>query len=54
MDVSASGDAAIVRCSTIDDAYHTVAAAGTLGATWTSTGGDFPAGEMYVLGMKVA
>ena len=49
-------DKVVVRAGTIDDAYHEVAAAGTLRATTVDddTGGDVGAGKVYVLCMKVA
>lgn len=54
IDVSAGGDKAIFRASTIDDAQMDVAASGTLRFTKASTGGDFPGAEVYVFGVHVA
>ena len=52
MDVSGS-DKAVVRCTTIDDAQHEIAAAGTLRIK-TETGATQPACTVYVLGVRVA
>ena len=49
-------DNAIVRAASIDDAYATIAAAGTLRVTTVDddTGGDVGAGTVYVLCLRVA
>lgn len=49
-------DKTMVRASEIDDAYHEIAAGGTLRVTTTDNdaGGDVAAGVVYVLGMVVA
>lgn len=49
-------DKAIVRAGEIDDAAHEIAAGGTLRVTTTDSdaGGDVGAGEVYVLGIRVA
>jgi len=51
MDASGS-DTAIVRATTIDDAYHEIAAGGTLRVT-SATGATQPAAIVYVLGVRV-
>lgn len=52
--MAASGaDKALVRCATIDDAAHEIAAAGTLRVTG-SGGATQPAAVVYVLGVRVA
>jgi len=51
MDASGS-DTAIVRATTINDAYHEIAAAGTLRVT-SATGATQPAAIVYVLGVRV-
>lgn len=43
IDISSGGDKDIFRAAEIDDAKSVVDAAGTLGVTWSSTGGDCPA-----------
>lgn len=52
----AGADKAIVRAASIDDAYHEIAAGGTLRVTTTDddTGGDVGAGVVYVLGVRIA
>lgn len=52
----AGNDQTIVRAASINDAYHEIAAGGTLRVTTTDndTGGDVGAGIVYVLGMRVA
>jgi len=52
MDVSGS-DKVIIRATTIDDAQHEIAAAGTLRVK-TETGATQPACTVYVLGIRVA
>lgn len=49
-------DKALVRAASIDDAYHVIAAGGTLRVTTTDndTGGDVGAGIVYVLGLRSA
>lgn len=54
LSVAASGDKAIVKFTTIDDAQHEIAAAGTLRVSKASTGGDFPGAEVYVSAIRVA
>lgn len=54
VDVSAASDKGIVMITTIDDAYHEIAAAGTLRWTSASSGGDFAGAECYVIGVKTA
>ena len=54
VDVSAGSDTDVFRPSTIDDAQQEVAAAANLRVAYSSTGGDFPGAEVYVVGMKVA
>lgn len=52
--MAASGsDQALVRAATIDDAYHEIAAAGTLRVT-SATGATQPDATVYVLGIRVA
>lgn len=52
--MAASGsDKALVRCATIDDAQHEIAAAGTLRVT-SATGATQPDATVYVLGVRVA
>lgn len=52
--MAASGsDKALVRCATIDDAQHEVAAGGTLRVTG-SAGATQPAATVYVLGVRVS
>lgn len=52
--MAASGsDKALVRAATIDDAYHEIAAAGTLRVT-SATGATQPDATVYVLGIRVA
>lgn len=51
--MAASGsDKALVRCATIDDAQHEIAAGGTLRVTG-SAGATQPAATVYVLGVRV-
>lgn len=51
--MAASGsDTALVRAATIDDAYHEIAAAGTLRVT-SATGATQPDATVYVLGIRV-
>jgi len=47
-------DTAIVRAGTIDNAYHEIAAAGTLRITPEATGADAAPCEVYVLAIRVA
>ena len=47
-------DTAIVRAGTIDDAYHEIAAAGTLRITPAATGADATPCIVYVLAVRVA
>lgn len=54
MDVSAGGDKAVFRPTTIDDAFHEIAAAGTLRVSKASTGADFPGAKVYVFAVRVA
>lgn len=51
-----AADKAIKRAATIDDAAHEIAAAGSLRVTWVkgAGGGNNPACEVYVLGIRVA
>jgi len=52
--MAASGsDKALVRCATIDDAQHEIAAGGTLRVTG-SAGATQPAATVYVLGVRVS
>jgi len=52
--MAASGsDQAVVRCASIDDAYHEIAAGGTLRVT-SATGATQPDAVVYVLGIPVA
>lgn len=52
--MAASGsDTAVVRCATINDANHEIAAAGTLRVT-SATGATQPDAIVYVLGVRVA
>lgn len=52
--MAASGsDQALVRAATINDAYHEIAAGGTLRVTGAS-GATMPAAVVYVLGYRVA
>lgn len=52
--MAASGsDQALVRCATINDAYHEIAAGGTLRVTGAS-GATMPGAIVYVLGYRVA
>ena len=52
--MAASGsDKAVVRCAQIDDAFHEIAAAGTLRVT-SATGATQPDATVYVLGVRVA
>lgn len=52
--MAASGtDKTVVRCATIDDAQHEIAAGGTLRIT-SATGATQPAAVVYVLGVRVA
>ena len=52
----AGADKAVIRAASIDDAYHKIAAGGTLRVTTTDndSGGDVGAGVVYVLGVRVA
>jgi len=51
--MAASGsDQALVRAATIDDAYHEIAAGGTLRVT-SASGATQPAATVYVLGFRV-
>lgn len=53
-EMAASGsDQALVRCATINDAYHEIAAGGTLRVTGAN-GATMPAAVVYVLGYRVA
>lgn len=54
IDVSAGADTDVFRVAKIDDAFHEIAAAGTLRVSKASTGADFPGAEVYVLGLRVA
>ncbi len=54
LDLSGAGDTDVVRVGELDDAYTTVAASGTLRATIASTGDDFPAAQVMILGIKRA
>jgi len=47
-------DKAIVRAGEIDDAQQEIAAGDNLRVSTASTGGDIPACEVYVLGIRVA
>ena len=52
--MAASGsDKALVRAAEIDDAYHEIAAGGTLRVT-SATGATQPEATVYVLGIRVA
>lgn len=52
--MAASGsDQALVRAASIDDAYHEIAAGGTLRVT-SATGATQPDATVYVLGVRVA
>jgi hypothetical protein len=54
MDISGA-DTSLVRAGTIDDAYHEIAASGTLRVTETDGGGtDSPPLVVYVLAVRVA
>lgn len=53
IDISGGLDKACFRDSSIDDAQHEIAAAGTLRVTNASTGGDCPSCEVYVRGFRV-
>lgn len=54
MDCSSAGDKDVVRAGEIDDAYHEIAAGGTLRVATASSGGDFPGAECYVMALRVA
>lgn len=55
LDISAGGDKDVFRAGELDDAYHEVAASGTLRVTVTDGGGsDVPACQAYVLAYRVA
>lgn len=55
VDISAgSNDTQVYRAVNIDDSKSVIAASGTIGATWVSTGGDCPAFDCYVLCVKRA
>lgn len=54
IDVSAGGDKAVFRPSTIDDSSFEIAGGGKLRWSHASTGGDFPGAEAWVLAVRVA
>lgn len=53
MDINVT-DKTVVRAGTIDDAYHEIAAAGTLRVTRTKASANNVACTVYVLGLRVA
>lgn len=54
INVATGSDKDVFVESSIDDASHEVAAAGTLRVSKASTGGDFPGAEVYVTGVLVS
>jgi len=54
IDCSAKGDKDIARAGELDNDHVDIAISGPIRVTIASTGGDFPAGEAYVLAVPVA